>query len=795
MSLLDTLYQSRYYQLNDEQRVAADDDAHSLIVVGAGAGTGKTKTLVARYLRLLLTEVERKNERTGINAGIGAPARADVASERYHPLDRILAITYTNAAADEMRARIEVALRDLGLLGLARQMDRAQISTFHGFCTRVLRRHALEAGVDPGFRVLDEDEERACLQRDSFEETLAEYFSADRATLMRLLRFYPQSRLRSACFRLASETAKTGVAISDLQPESFALADIEAGCPPLPVVEDILKFAQAWRQRYDALKHASGAYDFDDLLLKCRSALAQPRILESYHAQFIEALLDEAQDTNDLQLALFNDLSRRQFIVGDSKQSIYRFQGADVGVFGRLLDRANRPEQRESVYYPLLRNYRSREEILTKVNELFATEALLGIGLEALTIGDPQSQRLPEDADSPAAVKVAALTPDATAGDAPRADTSELRRRIACQEAEWIAQQLFTLLAPAPQRPSCEPVWRPGDAVILVAKRRFGKVIAEALKGRGLKSRIIGADDFLEQPVIADARALLAALRNPDDDAAFLRALLSRLGRVSDQGLYELAQESRATDSTLWRAACGGPRNISDPADDENLRQTVVMLGDAFSCLGAAPLSEIIARAFSQRGVDQIIRATEQDAAQSFADLRYLCRIADGVQEVGGGLTELIATLDEKEELGAKFSSPAVSEDADDVVRIMTIHASKGLQFPIVAVACAQDVDAVAASRASVFVRPGPAPRLGLKYTPEGEAKAKMTPTAQEVIEADREAETFEKKRQLYVACTRAMQVLLLSFRRDAKEASISGALARAFEQRAGNANEGETPC
>jgi len=806
---LDTLCHSRFFDprlLNDEQRAAANDDSHRMIVVGAGAGTGKTQTLVARYLRLLLTEVERDEQQRLSQDDAAARAagdRAEPASQAgkkrtvpaSHPLDRILAITYTNAAADEMRARVEGALRELGFLSLARQMDRAWIMTFHGFCARVLRRHALDVGIDPGFRVLDDNDERARLQRRGFDMTRSELFSSDRAALMQLLRYFSQASLRSACFRLAAETAKVGVAIREVQAESFSPEDLGLGCPPLSVIKGFLRFADLWQQCYSALKQSDGAYDFDDLLLKCRAALDLPHIRESYRAQFTEALLDEAQDTNELELALFDNVAQRQFIVGDSKQSIYRFQGADVSVFGQLVERADdQAADPESIYHRLRRNYRSREEILREVNELFATDALLGKKLELLSVGDQERQCLPSEADYPQPVTTLCFDLGATSKGSPKLGDNKLKRQAADKEAEWIARQFSALVGQSRQTKDGPVPITPGDLVVLVAKRRFGKTIAAALKKQGLMPQIIGGDDYLEQPVVSDARALLAALRNPNDDDAFLRLLLSRLGRFSDRGLSELANAAHAADHTLWEATRENVTDqLSEPADAENLRQVIAMLADAFARLGAAPLSEIIARAFAQRDADECVLTAGADAAQSFADLQYLYRLADAVQESGGGLVDLIAYFDEKEELGGTFSSPLVSADAADVVRIMTIHASKGLQFPVVAVACAQDVDAVREPSESVFILAGAgpdfAPRLGLKYKPEGAGDALKTPTAQSVICADKDAEAFEKKRQLYVACTRAEQVLLLSYRRDARENSISGALASAFQQRA---SEGE---
>ena len=786
--LASRLKASRFYApLNPEQRAAADDD-RQLIVVSAGAGTGKTQTLVARYLRLLLGRVDHEGLRTP------------------RPFDHLLAITYTNAAAAEMRQRIDQALRELGLVSLARQMDGAWISTFHGFCERVLKRFAFDLGVDPAFTVLDEDRSML-LRRQSYEEALVGFYRADPAALLRLLDAYSPWQLRRDCFALAAECAKTGLCIGDLQPESFG-PDCPSACPDLSLAHSLRDFAAVWQRRYTALKQQQGSYDFADLLLKCDEAFRSERIRSHYRAQFAEVVLDEAQDTNDLQLSLLERIARRRFIVGDFKQSIYRFQGANVGVFTRLVESAQDPADPTSCALALTRNYRSRGEILEAVNGLFSTSALMGEQLESLVAGS-ESQRAPAEPGAPAPVQITGIAgKSAAAGEKgapeapgiaalePKPDYHARNRLVARQEAAWIAGRVSALIGR----------YQPGDIVVLVSKRRFGRAIARALAACGLLARIVGGDDFLTQPVIRDARVLLAALRNPADDAAFVQLLLSSLGRVSDQGLYELAQAARAADRTLWGAAQATqatqaaqpsqsePLAFSDPEDAENLRQVCALLQESFSCLGAVPLSGIIARAFDQRAaLDYLADANADpdldagaDTAQNHADLQHLCRIADEVQAGGGSLIDLIVWLDEKESTGANVEAPPATTDAAGVLRIMTIHAAKGLQFPVVAVASAQDIATPQTPAEGVFVLSDESgSRLGLKYKttgPDGKEHTYCTPSAERAVAQGKEAEAFEKVRQLYVACTRAEQVLLLSYR-SAGDKGVTAQLAQAVRE------------
>jgi ATP-dependent helicase/nuclease subunit A len=288
-------------------------------------------------------------------------------------------------------------------------------------------------------------------------------------------------------------------------------------------------------------------------------------------------------------------------------------------------------------------------------------------------------------------------------------------------------------------------------------------------------------------------RHLLAAMRNPRDDAVFVRLLLSPLGRVSDRGLYELARfrrDRRERLKSLWEAAADPDLSMSDASDSRALRLCCAMLRHAVDSVGVQPLSVLLARAFAARDVDEYLLANPEEGAQGFAQVQQLCHLADSFQDGEGGPLDFIRYLDEQEELGTKLDTEVLAEAGEGCVRIMTVHAAKGLQFPVVALPCAGERSAAKASSDSVYVvdatdnaaGSSSRPTLGLKFPKLGTKKdgTDRSPAATAAIEQDKRADEAEKKRLFYVACTRAEEHLLISYAASGK--GISGAIAAAVD-------------
>src|SRR5919106_1633153 len=294
-----------------EQLAAIEEPG--VVFVSAGAGTGKTTVLVERFVKAVC--------------------------ERELSIDSVLVITYTERAAGELRSRIRERLAALNRPDLARDLDRAWISTIHGFCHRLLRSHPFEAGLDPRFRVLDESQSRV-LRAEAFV-----------AALTRFLASRDPERFAGYNEMLA---AVEGAALEELATRDRAL------------LEGLLQEVDA---AYREAKAAESALDFEDLQLIARDLLqGNERVREATRWRFRSLLVDEFQDTNLLQCELIDLVgSDEVFFVGDEFQSIYRFRHADVEVFRQ------RREASAGVL-ALTENYRSRPEVLAVVNQLFGAE-------------------------------------------------------------------------------------------------------------------------------------------------------------------------------------------------------------------------------------------------------------------------------------------------------------------------------------------------------------------------------------------------------------------------------------
>ena len=302
------------------------------VFLEAGAGTGKTRVLVERYCDA-------------------------VAVDGVEP-ERILAFTFTEKAAAEMRRRVRVELSRRAaaaaeqserarLQAAARTGETAPITTIHGFCRRLLASHPVAAGLDPRFRVLDADE-AGRLARTCFDEVLTELAGDDDAVALTAAGY--RSRLGSIVLAAHSELRNRGTLDPEL-PE-IAISAIDGRDEPATPAEiaavgggyaALRKLVVAFSARFDERKAERSAVDFDDLQLLAVDLLRRnTTIAEAQRARFDHLLVDEFQDTSPIQVELVRALAgpqTRTFTVGDAAQSIYAFRGADLACFRRERER------------------------------------------------------------------------------------------------------------------------------------------------------------------------------------------------------------------------------------------------------------------------------------------------------------------------------------------------------------------------------------------------------------------------------------------------------------------------
>src|ERR1700684_2443740 len=290
--------------LTDEQEQAAARRSGSLLLA-AGAGSGKTSVLVERFVRAVRED--------GVAPG------------------RILAITFTERAAGELRERVRTRLLQLGERDAARDAEAANVCTFHGFCARLLRIHPLQAGVEPGFQILDEGFADR-LRMFAFSDALAGFLEGEPPPAVDLVAAYGADPLRAMLLGAYAQLRSQGQAEPRLPNHVKGTEGEEEALRAGELLDELLgRFGVAYARR----KHARAALDFDDLELGARSLLQQRAdVREAWAERFELLMVDEFQDSSPRQLQVLPALDRDNlFTVGDEMQSIYAFRHADVSLF------------------------------------------------------------------------------------------------------------------------------------------------------------------------------------------------------------------------------------------------------------------------------------------------------------------------------------------------------------------------------------------------------------------------------------------------------------------------------
>jgi ATP-dependent helicase/nuclease subunit A len=754
--------------MNEQQRAAVE--ATGEVFVSAGAGTGKTAVLVERFVRAVC--------------------------DRGLDVDSILVITYTRRAAGELRTRIRAALVERGRQDLARELDGAWISTIHGFCMRLLKAYPFAAGLDPRFRELD-DAQGAVLRSEAFRSALAEFCADDDPHRLQLLATYgadalrrmltgvyetlrsagrpltldigdrhgvdqPVDELREAARCLAGDAAATDnqrsaatqlLTVLERDARADRLLDLsgfrapgeravsyeearhaveraalnEAARRDRDLLQELLeRFAAA----YADAKARESALDFEDLQLHARNLLRDSEeIRERERLRFRSIMVDEFQDTNRLQCELV-DLLRgdsEMFFVGDEFQSIYGFRHADVGVFRERREQAGQ-------LLPLTLNYRSRPEVLAAVNELFGAH-----------FGD-EFQPLAAAAEFPDPVfgnPVELLVTDKAA----YADSGVHWRRA---EARAVARRVRELVDAGAATA--------GEIVLLFAAGTDAELYEDELRKLGLPTYRATGKGYFGQQQVVDLLAYLRLLQNRYDDTALLTVLASPFVGISNNGL---ALVRRAASK---RPLFAGIEHALPPGLDDRdarllraFRQRFDRLCDAMARLQLERLCE---RIVADHDYDLAVLA-QWDGRRRYANMRKLARLARSYEDLRGPDVEgFVRFVADQEAVGARELEAVAEEEGADAVRLLTIHAAKGLEFKVVIVADAGRDKAPPPPDEILALSDG---RFGFRVADPVTAKRRGAFDYDDVREARRQEEDAERRRLYYVAMTRAKERLIVS--------------------------------
>jgi len=850
------------------------------LVLAAGAGAGKTHALVSVAL--------------GLYVGVG----------RREPCDptQVWAVTFTEKAARELRQRIVArasalaadpigALADepelAAMLGereipaarwraIVEQLPAAPIGTFHSLCGQLLRSFAVEAGVDPSFGVLDENDADELFSRILDEVLLRDLEDRDdsntraaaralggpdtlRAALRRLHaklgeegrdpesllvdadgrpqpgfdRLAAQAELEDACKQLAASLELLEQSDEDrLRPTLRALA-IERGrigeCEPgavrrwYPALVRVASqrrgkgtlpkrarrvwepFVEAWERVQDAvaslaeqdlaarivalLHTVSRAYaaekqrlqvlDFVDLVRGAHDLLRDDRLVRKQVKQRIGALLvDEFQDTNGLQLDLVHllaeardheravprgvrasavlPLGARCFAaVGDRKQSIYEFRGADVSLFQTLAARAmiGPPEQTGLRLHALRRSWRSRPRLVELANQLFA-RLLISDDPEGFAVdwNDDVDRLEPVREDHEEQLGLPAV--QLLVGD----PNDDARTRRAA-EARRMAEHVELLLAARPPLGRTDKQGRPkplrgADVAILMRTHSHVARYRKALSEVGVASIVVGGRGFYAAREVRELAVLMLAIADPRDPLASAGVWRSPIWGISDAAIVELAAAERLRIAD-HREGCTVELSPTDAAAVTHMARLVDRLHHELDRLGPA---RVLRFAVDRLGVREVL-AWDDAGEQRIANVDKLLALLGSRELAGFGAVAIARRLLARGEDLLDREAPAeVAAAADpNAVRIMTVHAAKGLEFPVVIV---PELGAEPRGQEGpvLFER-----ELGLAVvSPDLVGRRRPSVHATAVAERLAARRDAESRRLLYVAATRARDLLVL---------------------------------
>ena len=610
-----------------EQAAAAHAGPDGAFLIAAGPGTGKTFTATERFCWL-------------VEQGV-AP-------------DRILALTFNDRAAEELRQRITTELGrrrpDIG----AQEMDGVWIGTFHGVCARLLDEFAYLIGAPRELRVLDETGQRlfeqgliarlgsgasAPLDPDSFTALGVE----DLDDLLRSgLRFVLKLKGRGIRPEQFHDRA------IELHAQTWAAAESERAA--VAELEAIEVLSLVYRTYEEAL-HAGGLRDFDDLILAVTDALERaPEFRRRCRERFRYLLVDEFQDTNRIQLDLIRQLSADGFgnvaAVGDAKQSIYGWRDAEI---------ENIRSRFGGKRLPLTHNRRSYQEILDCATDFV--------------------RRDPDFASEPD------LTATRGSGGRP---VTVIMAPDSRTEARTVAETIRRLHRSG--RPLSD------IAILSHSVRMLPREFEDELRRQGIPYLTSGGSGFFDRQEIKDVLGMLRLTENPMDDGAIVRVLQGPIVRVTDRSLYRLAARRSHRRGMRLRDCFEEARREGFPEFDSRAAAQAVKLIEITDRLGqlrdALTVADILNRLLEESGYLRWaeLRAQRDGSPRALLNLRKVFQLAAFFERdlALAGVGDFVRHLDQVIDADLPVGEALELVASTDAVSLLTIHSAKGLEFPVV---------------------------------------------------------------------------------------------------------------
>jgi ATP-dependent exoDNAse (exonuclease V) beta subunit len=756
--------------LTSDQRRAIE--GRGVVFVSAGAGTGKTTVLVERVA-------------LAIEGGLDP--------------ERLLVVTFTQRAADQLVARVRARLAAAGE-DLARLAERAEISTIHGFCARLLREHAFAAGVDPAFRVLDEASARI-VAAEAFDRALERAVDEEPDESLDLLVAYGGDRLRGMLTTAHERLRATGRGLAPPGPHAPDLAaSLAAAAAEADATVALLEGADGRRaaenlERAGQLRTLCRAGGDPVLLVDLDSVKLRypPAGTEGYEAGRVALARDALESVAARQhTRLVELLARFDEAYTAAKDAEGALDFADLELRARDLlrrDDAVRTAVRERFRHVLVDEFQDTNRLQCDLVDLVAApdaeqfyvgdefqsiyrfrHADVGVFLERRQAA-PEHVALRDNYRSRGGVLAVvnglfeevfgddyrALEPSKRFEGPEFEDPVELCVALAGDAGVEAARETeATLVAERVQAVLAAGEHRAGDVVVLLRAATDAELYEDALRAAGLEThRTVGGGYYGRQQVV-DLLAYLRLLRNRYDDRALLTVLASPLVGVSNDGLWQIRRAARAG---IFH---GIERMLPSELGERDLnlvrafRQRYDRLVAASAELG---LEALLERIVADHDYDLACLA-QRDGRRRYANVRKLVRLAREYEALRGpDLAGFLAFADAQAAAGAREGeAPTIEEEGGDAVRLMTIHGAKGLEFPVVVVAdCGR-----AMPRIKEDIIALPDGRFAFRV-PDTVGRLHDPSAYETVWAAEQEADDAELRRVIYVAMTRAADRLIIS--------------------------------
>ncbi len=853
--------------LTDEQKQALALDKN--ISVTAGAGSGKTKILTDRFLKIAIQNPQR--------------------------VKNILAITFTNKAAGEMMERIasEVEKRlqqekddsqKLKLYQIREQLNSTYISTIHTFCSKILREFPIEAGIQPDFKVTEEintviyksksvkyafdflnNMEKGSdygnwtqlfttVELRNIKELLNTALSNpyemgkisslyERFNLQAYTQFIEKHWLERAAKCASNENAdqifnvvdtilsldkqkdKSAKALSlsemlttfwksyqnapysvTMYSELFVLVEamttnkgkaynnlaklgskaswsdiitnnlIELSALCAPLAENLKKYNpglllkeadERWfaafktflrlyniaLEKFKEIKKEQNVLDYEDLqILTMRLLQNNDDVYEKLRKRFDFIMVDEFQDTNPLQWDIISLLARNQdnklFVVGDPKQSIYGFRNADIRIFNNVREKFAADYGKADDYQGNV-IFRESFRFLPRLNE-FINYLFSGI--------------LQESDDNPYEVGYHPLRPRRNLAESGWVELALIDTDDETQsEEEYIARRIEKLIN---EKKSCyiyeenaerEKEIKYGHIAILIRSRNNLLKLEETLRRFNIPFKTLGGIGFWERQEIFDFYYLLRFLSNPADDLALIAVLRSKFLMAADSALFSLAMEDGAL--YLDKLNSGLKKGHYDADEKKVLENAAQLINKWLALKERVALADLLKTIIDDTFLKTVL-LSGLNGEQLAANVDKLIDLADAFDAGGlGGLQDFLSNIHELINRETKEGDAGVDIEDDETVKIMTIHASKGLQFPVVFLPYLNPQKG--GNTGGILIDPDLGLSSAIRNTEKDASEAHTLLQLLKALTTDKES--AEKKRLFYVAVTRASNYLFMS--------------------------------